>query len=91
MLAGTPLDVLRPLGAWASREIVDNVRLLAPSHVARYADNARLQELDTIKKTENGSRVLVRSAGVAQLVEQRIRNAKVEGSTPSTGTIKTKT
>jgi hypothetical protein len=25
-------------------------------------------------------------AGVAQLVEQRIRNAKVEGSTPSTGT-----
>jgi hypothetical protein len=26
-------------------------------------------------------------AGVAQLVEQRIRNAKVEGSTPSTGTI----
>src|SRR6266536_2324529 len=28
-------------------------------------------------------------AGVAQLVEQRIRNAKVEGSTPSTGTIKT--
>ena len=27
------------------------------------------------------------SAGVAQLVEQRIRNAKVEGSTPSTGTI----
>ena len=27
-------------------------------------------------------------AGVAQLVEQRIRNAKVEGSTPSTGTIK---
>jgi hypothetical protein len=29
-------------------------------------------------------------AGVAQLVEQRIRNAKVEGSTPSTGTIKTK-
>jgi hypothetical protein len=29
------------------------------------------------------------SAGVAQLVEQRIRNAKVEGSTPSTGTIRT--
>jgi hypothetical protein len=27
-------------------------------------------------------------AGVAQLVEQRIRNAKVEGSTPSTGTNK---
>ena len=27
-------------------------------------------------------------AGVAQLVEQRIRNAKVEGSTPSTGTIR---
>ena len=26
-------------------------------------------------------------AGVAQLVEQRIRNAKVEGSTPFTGTI----
>ena len=26
-------------------------------------------------------------AGVAQLVEQRIRNAKVGGSTPSTGTI----
>jgi hypothetical protein len=25
-------------------------------------------------------------AGVAQLVEQRIRNAKVEGSTPFTGT-----
>ena len=31
----------------------------------------------------------VPSAGVAQLVEQRIRNAKVEGSTPSTGTMKT--
>jgi hypothetical protein len=29
----------------------------------------------------------VKSAGVAQLVEQRIRNAKVEGSTPFTGTI----
>ena len=27
-------------------------------------------------------------AGVAQLVEQRIRNAKVEGSTPSTGTLR---
>ena len=27
-------------------------------------------------------------AGVAQLVEQRIRNAKVEGSIPFTGTIK---
>jgi hypothetical protein len=27
-----------------------------------------------------------RQAGVAQLVEQRIRNAKVEGSTPFTGT-----
>ena len=30
-------------------------------------------------------------AGVAQSVEQRIRNAKVEGSTPSTGTNKTTT
>jgi hypothetical protein len=30
------------------------------------------------------------SAGVAQLVEQRIRNAKVEGSTPSTGTKQSK-
>jgi hypothetical protein len=27
------------------------------------------------------------TAGVAQLVEQRIRNAKVEGSIPFTGTI----
>jgi hypothetical protein len=32
-----------------------------------------------------------KSAGVAQLVEQRIRNAKVEGSTPFTGTIFTLT
>ena len=29
-------------------------------------------------------------AGVAQLVEQRIRNAKVEGSTPFTGTTPSK-
>ena len=33
----------------------------------------------------------VMPAGVAQLVEQRIRNAKVEGSTPSTGTTKSNT
>ena len=32
------------------------------------------------------ARAIVFTAGVAQLVEQRIRNAKVGGSTPSTGT-----
>ena len=30
---------------------------------------------------------IIGAAGVAQLVEQRIRNAKVGGSTPLTGTI----
>jgi hypothetical protein len=35
----------------------------------------------------NTSAIISLLAGVAQLVEQRIRNAKVEGSTPSTGTL----
>ena len=33
------------------------------------------------------ARIAVLRAGIAQLVEQRIRNAKVGGSTPLAGTI----
>ena len=42
------------------------------------------------RRTGRDGSAIIRAlrAGVAQLVEQRIRNAKVEGSTPSTGTIK---
>ena len=35
----------------------------------------------------DGTCVIKRKAGIAQLVEQRIRNAKVGGSTPLSGTI----
>jgi integrase len=39
--AGTPLMVLKELGGWSSLEQVMIYAHLAPSHIARYADNAR--------------------------------------------------
>lgn len=38
---GTPLDVLQSLGGWETRSMVDRYKHLAPSHIARFADNAR--------------------------------------------------
>ncbi len=40
-MRGTPLDVLQTLGAWRSRDMVQRYAHLAPSYVAKFADNSR--------------------------------------------------
>ena len=52
----------------------------------RYGARLPLRDRPTCRSDERIGYNLRLPAGVAQLVEQRIRNAKVEGSTPSTGT-----
>ena len=37
---GTPLDVLRKLGAWGSLQMVDRYAHLSPGYLAQYANNA---------------------------------------------------
>jgi beta-glucosidase/6-phospho-beta-glucosidase/beta-galactosidase len=37
-----PLDVLEKLGGWETREMVERYAHLSPSHVVRFADNARV-------------------------------------------------
>jgi hypothetical protein len=57
----------------------DRKRTAKPS----FREPKRLEGIDLTDK----KRKISHQAGIAQLVEQRIRNAKVVGSTPITGTI----
>lgn len=49
---GTPLPVLKELGAWRSDEMVSRYAILSPSHLAQYAGNAKPVDtkIDTGKK-----------------------------------------
>lgn len=40
-MAGTPMEVLQQLGAWRDPKMVQRYAHLAPSYVARFADNAK--------------------------------------------------
>lgn len=47
---GTPRDVLKELGGWQSLEMVEKYAHLAPSHVARWADNVARNRAQRKKK-----------------------------------------
>lgn len=47
---GTPLNILKELGGWASYEMVNRYAHLAPEHLAMFADNAKVAKSVASKK-----------------------------------------
>jgi integrase len=47
---GTPLDVLKELGGWSTLEMVQKYAHLAPSHVAKWADNVARKRSQSKKR-----------------------------------------